>query len=334
VLADARQVAGLTKIGSTEGPKLDVPVDQLGPAGIRGELHILAIMPDERRSDDARLADRALRTFAIAATLSKQPPATGDLKGDFDAGEGASYFVAPPGVDHHRIDTAGGRFFIRLNDRGELALIEFSCEARDVAEAQAKFAAAVHPCLDHLAYIANVPVHVGRLRLDDAKNGRTTLAFTGPFRDATIGTFAHQFAPEMQPIYSMYREARNASSDFYRFLCFFKILEGLLGKMRAEVFRRAKARGVTLVRPHDHVPPGEYGAALQDRVGKSVKQFFDDVLEPEYRNAMAHFAADDGTVLHLSDYSQQLRYADIMLITEQCVRTVIANHEALLTQLA
>jgi hypothetical protein len=79
--------------------------------------------------------------------------------------------------------------------------------------------------------------------------------------------------------------------------------------------------------------PGEYPAHLQERVGKSVKQFFDDILEPEFRNAMAHFAASDGSVLHMSDYSHQLRFADIMLITEQCVRTVIANHEALLAQL-
>jgi len=45
---------------------------------------------------------------------------------------------------------------------------------------------------------------------------------------------------EMKPVYAMYREGKNSNSCFYGFLCYYKIMEGLLGGMRANAFARAK----------------------------------------------------------------------------------------------
>jgi methylamine utilization protein MauJ len=52
-----------------------------------------------------------------------------------------------------------------------------------------------------------------------------------------------QLFGEMKPVYAMYREAKNTDSDFYKFLCCYKIMEGLLGKMLANAFARAKTAG-------------------------------------------------------------------------------------------
>jgi len=328
-------MTGVTYLAFTEAPRLDIPVDALGPGGIRGDLHVLAIMPDEKRPDAERLGDKTARRFRVSARLSKVPAASGDLKGDFTAEDGASYFVSPEQIHLHRVDTPGGRFDVAKNANREMALVTFDCTARDVGEAQATFANAVYPVLDHLAFMANVPVHIAALRVEDLNNNCTTLTYTAPYKPVSVGSFAQQFALDMQPVYALYREARNASSDFYRFLCYYKILEGLLGKMRAAVYQRAKTLNRTLVAARDRVPEcDDYPDGLKDQTGKSIKHFLDSVLTPEFRNAMAHFATDDGTVLLMSDHAHQLRYANIMLITELCVRTVIANHETLLRQLA
>jgi len=72
----------------------------------------------------------------------------------------------------------------------------------------------------------------------------------------------------------MYREAKNASSDFYRFLCYYKILEGLLGPMRADVYKRAATKGLEIRAPKQLVPAGsELPGALRSYAGKPIKVF-------------------------------------------------------------
>ena len=109
----------------------------------------------------------------------------------------------------------------------------------------------------------------------------------------------------------------------------------VLGSFRARVHKEAKAKGITLKSTKEVVPDSPViSDLLRPYVGKSIKKCFDDVLEPKFRNAMAHFETDDGTVLHMSDPDHMEQYAHIMLICELCVRTVMARHEADLRQLA
>ena len=133
----------------------------------------------------------------------------------------------------------------------------------------------------------------------------------------------------------MYHEALKSNSDFYKFLCYYKVLEGLLGPMRADVFKTAREQGLKLTRGVEFVPDSTdiVDANYRAYIGKSVKKFVDDVLEPRFRNAVAHFIPDQGAVLHMSDPSQAEEYASVILVCELCVRVVIANHEALLNAL-
>ena len=78
----------------------------------------------------------------------------------------------------------------------------------------------------------------------------------------------------------------------------------------------------------EHIPAG-----YRAYVGKSVKAFFDDVMTPRFRNAVAHFVTDDGAILNMSATEHVDSYAEILFVSELCVRTVIHSHESLLKAL-
>jgi hypothetical protein len=110
-------------------------------------------------------------------------------------------------------------------------------------------------------------------------------------------------------------------------------MEGLLGKMRASVFARARQAEITLETDRDLVPDSEdLSADLKPYIGKPMKAFFDNVLTDKHRNAVAHFVTNDGA-LHVSSAGEFYEYAGLALITDLCARALIARHEELLAQL-
>jgi hypothetical protein len=89
-----------------------------------------------------------------------------------------------------------------------------------------------------------------------------------------------------------------------------------------------------LTQRRDVVPNDPHiAAAYKAYVGKPIKMFFDTVMTPEFRNAVAHFITRDGAVLNLSAPSEIDRYASILYISELCVRTVVDGHEEHLAEL-
>lgn len=315
-------------------PSTDIPLERLGPAGVKGELHVLAIMENEQRQDQDRLHDNAERQFKVAGRLSKAPHTTESIKGDFDAEDGGSYFLLPDHAALSRVRCAEGMFEIRKNQLGEKSLVEFECTAISTIEARRKFKSAVLPFLDYISYLANCPIFIAALRVEDPKNDCTSLEYISPYRKATINPHVSNIFIEMAPVYAMYREAKNSHSDFYKFLCYYKILEGLLGKLRASIFIRARDQKIVLKRPKEIIQiSSDISERFQIHVGKPVKSFFDVVMEPQFRNAVAHFVTDDGDVLNMSAPEHIDNYAEILLISELCVRTVIESHESLLKEL-
>ena len=321
-------------VGATAVPSIQLKLDEFGPSGTQGEMHVIAPIPDESRTDEQRLNDTSLRAFKAYGLLSKLPPTAGSVNAAFTQADGSSYFLMPEEKHVLKIDTTDGTFFMHKNATNELSFIEFECVATSIPDARNKFYSATLLFLDHLSYAANSPVFISMARIEDVPNHRISFAYTEPFRPMTIDDHANRLFIEMKPIYAMYREAKNANSDFYRFLCYFKILEGLLGKMRAELRKRAKTANVSISTPAELVPDSQhYAEILKPYIGQSIKKFYDDVLEPKFRDAIAHFQLDDRTILQMSDPEHINQYSTIMLICENCVRVVISNHEAMLAQI-
>ena len=319
---------------NTPAPSTEIPVDRLGPPGVKGELHVLAIMVNEQRNDNDRLQDQTERQFKVFGQLSKNPPAAENIKGDFGAEDGSSYLAIPGQAVMSRVRCAEGMFEIKKNNSGEKSLVEFECVATNTAEARRKFQTAVLPFLDYLSYLADCPVIVAMLRVEDIKNDRISMEYVSPYRKTTVNPHIANLFLELAPVYAMYREAKNSCSDFYKFLCYYKILEGLLGKLRVNVFSQARSAHIDLGRPKETVPASsEISIAYQSHIGKPIKAFFDGVLTPRFRNAVAHFITDDGAVLNMSLPGHIDSYGEVLYVLELCVRTVIKSHETLLSKL-
>jgi hypothetical protein len=314
-------------------PSIELSADQFGPAGVKEELHILAIMENEKRIDTDRLNDQTKRTFKVFGQLAKNPPAAENIKGDFSAKDGGSYLVMPDTAVMSRIRCAEGMFEIKKNAEGEKSLIEFECDAKNTTEAKQKFRAAVLPFLDYLSYISNCPIIIGMIRVEDTKNDRISIEYVSPYRKTVVNPHNANLYTELAPVYAMYREAKNSHSDFYKFLCYYKILEGLLGKLRANLFSKARNEKIDLTRPKEIVPSStEIFETYKIHIGTPLRSFFDNVLTPKFRNAVAHFNTDDGAVLNTSSPEHIASYGEVLYILELCVRTAISSHEYLLNE--
>ncbi len=312
----------------------EISLDKLGPPGVKGELHILAMMENEIRTDTERLLDNTQRSFKIAAQLAKAPQLTCNIQGDFHPNDGSSYLQIPPDYVMSRVRCPEGMFEIKKNDRGEQSLIEFECEANSTAEAKAKFIRAVVPFLDYQAYLANCPLFVMTIRVEDAANLRTSIDYTAPYRTVVINPHIKFLPPELEPVYALYRDAKNSHSTFYTFLCYHKILEGLLGTMRANLRSSAAEKNIELTPRRELVPDAEaIPQTFRNYIGKPIKAFFDNVMTPRFRNAVAHFIAKDGSVLNLSSPEVADSYNSILYISELCVRVVIQGHEGWLAEM-
>lgn len=230
-----------------------------------------------------------------------------------------------------RVQCLDGVFEVKKNKKGEQSLVDFSCNATGSKEAILKFHSVVYPWLDYMSYLGNCPLIVSALKTEDLKNGVISIDYIGPYRRSIINPHEGELHNELLPVYAMYREAKNSHSDFYKFLCFYKILEGLLGVLRANIFSRASVAKVKLVRPKDVVPAlSEIPDLYKMHAGQSIKFFFDNVLTPKFRNSVAHFITDDGVILNMSSSEHLRNYGEVLYLLEECVRVVVNSHETLL----
>jgi Methylamine utilization protein MauJ len=325
------QFKDLKLIGSSKEPSLKIPDEQLGTPGARIELHIVPRFEGDEAPDV--LANITKRLFRVSARLAHAPSIIGQIRADFTEGDGDSFLMLPNEATQLRIDTAEGCFYIRSNKARQLSLIEWECRAISVRDARTRFIEAVYPALDHFSYSHNVPLFVAMVRVFDVTHQSTHIECNAPYRLQVVPNSMNRLFLDMKPIYAMYREAKNSDSYFYRFLCCYKIMEGLLGGMRASVFERAKKSEIQLTSERDIVPDNEdLAPEFKLYVGKSIKVLFDNVLTGKFRHAVAHFTTEEGA-LHISSAMALDKYASVALIADLCARQLIASHERLLTKL-
>lgn len=321
---------------STKDPSITLSLEQFGPAGVRHELHVLAMRADESRTDEERLHDTSVRKFKIAGRLGKiqNAPVSEGVKGDFTSKDGSSYFQSAQGARLTTLNSPEGEFKFGSNEQGELSIVEFECLARSPMEARHTFLLGALPFLDAITFSANSPSFVQTVRVEDVDNLRTPIEYVSPYRPAQVNAHTSQIFPEMRAVYAMYREAKNSNSDFYKFLCYHKLLEGMFGSLRSNLFQTAKSKNLVLKKKRDIIPhDSEISNEYRMFAGKPIKEFFDNVLTPKFRNAVAHFTTDDGDVLNMSAPLHIDSYSGVLYITELCVRQTIENFNGMLHEL-
>jgi hypothetical protein len=324
---------GLRLVGTSKTPLISLSAEDFGTPGARVELHIVPQFENRKASDAEILSSTKHRAFRVSAKLSHAPSIIGHIGADFSEKDGDSFLILPSNAAQLRIDTLEGRFHIKKNDAGRVSFVEMECFAETPQSARTKFISAVYPALDHFAYAHNVALFVPMIRVMDIENNSYHVECIAPYRPQMVPNTTNILFEEMKPVYAMYREAKNTDSGFYKFLCCYKIMEGLLGKMRGEAFTRVKARGVDVKMEKELVPyDKDLAAELKVHVGKPMKAFFDKVLTKTFRHAVAHFVTDDG-ILQTSSAADLGVYTNLAFITDLCARQLIATHERLLAQI-
>ena len=280
-----------------------------------------------QESIDASLSDQSERRFEVWFAL-EDPPArtTNDVS------------LALERPEHRQQTDAEGRevdIQFVPNKSKRLSSVGFR-----IFDTNSK--AAFHYCIDKLsqllsfwAFSVGTGFSIAGLRVVDEKN--QAMWKVRPQRTApetfnlptVIG-----MGPEYAAIVSLYREGRNSIAPYYRFLCFYKILEGW--HRNRSVFGRAdqviKRKKLPFTRPRRRVTKEMLVYALlfdsrPDFLNKTFGQLF-DLLNP-YRVQVAHAITDTGTFVDFDLYKSSLEIAPIANLTDLIVRQILNDELAL-----
>ncbi len=323
-------------IAITQDPQVAMHLEEGYMPGSPLFLHVVPIFRNHGDDPAAAVVDGSLRNFVVTGLLSKQPTIVGHaghIDGGFGPDDGSCYLKINLGVIKQHFDTPLGSFVVKPAKSGEMGALEFECIASSAREAKEMFLKAASIGLDHLSYVYNVPIVITTIRTFDQKHQSTYFAFSAPYKGSIVKDYVDNLYVEMKPIYAMYREAKNSTSEFYRFLCMYKIMEELFGKTRGRLVRKLKEKGVIVTTSSDLVPDDPYlPSNLKKHIGRTIKWLYDNVLAKHFRNAVAHFATDSGT-LDVSSPAEIDRYASMAFVADLCVRHLIHAHEQLLVKL-
>jgi hypothetical protein len=192
------------------------------------------------------------------------------------------------------------------NSRGFLGkLVSSSFKALDRQDAKRKAYRAIASSLSHWSIHLDIPLEIYQVATLEVATGNTQMSLTNPFLEAPLAlTPTAEMKPYFRGYAGLYREALSSSSRVYRFLCLYKIIEGLLAR-RIRLQREAKKRGVALVFPVEVLPSSASEIARWLDAIFPIRRKWDDMalesaVPPEARGK--EFAAIiDGTLDPLRD---------------------------------
>lgn len=314
---------------------LNVDSKQLAPPGISGDLRSVQQKPDASDAETrAALSDATERDFEVRCVCFRDSGFTRDVSAQTTFDVGTSFFEPPQDSAPGSFQSGALTFEVVLNKDREIAGFRSRFRASSVHEARSRFSTALTPVLDHLAYLANTPLIVSSPCVNDEKNLVWVFGYTSPYRTKIVNPGMSVLYSELAPVYGLYREAKNATSPFYRFLCYFKILEGIFCTLRRNLFGRARKLDVSLTKQKEVVPDHpELRILARDLIGRPIKDYFDNVLRKQFRDAVAHYILDTGRIVSPSDPEAVAAFVNVILPAELCCRTVIEQHERYLLEL-
>lgn len=301
---------------------------QLGPPDTEKHLIIVPKLGEGDDREKERMEDETPRKFQVSARFARGDESHSNLIFNFDNEAGDSHFTFPENSNYIEVETSIGQCYLFANKNNRLSTARFTCTATSVGSAGSILKEIILLFLDHLAYKYCTPIHLVQISAYDETHKIRYSDVRCPYPEVVLGESLGKITTTLAPVYAMYREAINASSPFYKFFCFYKILEGLLKPLKAKIYTEAKQKSVTLPSLKAIVP--SYEDIPEDQkpyVGKPVKRFFDEFLTNRFRNDMAHFILDEGAVLNVSNIKDRQRYTAIVHVAKLCCDQVISHFE-------
>jgi hypothetical protein len=226
-----------------------------------------------------------------------------------------------------------GPVLFRPNDRGQLANATLRVNADGFEDAEAKAYDIVYPMLSNWSFQFDIPLDVKGHKILEENSGyeRWVFNLVGGGTDLIDGNVSSR--PEHRRLFAIYREAMNSTNVFYRFLNFWKVIEGVKS-LRDERRRQASTHGVVIRNPPDRFPGSYEDLADEDfyqvprelvepYLGKKFNWIVDqfrDVL----RNAIAHLDPT-GTVLNPDDIRDTKKCQDAIFIIKYVARSMLMD---------
>lgn len=317
---------------SEERPK--IPTQNLDPAGLLGELFVVyAQEGDTQHTDRIKLSDKSKREFFVEALLGKHSESRDDIRMSILDGAGESYIKAHPDALVTKLYTSTEEIFIKHNKNRELCVAEYSCQATTASEAREKFLSSFSLYLDHTSYVANIPIHITQITIHDKKHEIRSTIYTSPYSPVVLNAHSADIHNDLLPIYALYREAKNSNSPFYKFLCYYKILEGVYLSLRPELFKLASEKDVKITTVKEKVPSNKYIEGHYSKfIDEPIKKIFDERFQVRFRNKIAHFLLDATSPLNVSDFGVFQDFGKEVGLIEACARVVVETHSQYLSE--
>jgi hypothetical protein len=269
--------------GAEIGPERPATSQQAIPKpwGVPGEEHRLFVAPQFKdrpanHKDDLRGLPGRYRVEFLLARPGY--PITMEREHKFiDQIVGSSHFrIAKPKSERTHGDTEriSARVFGKpyavmgeANGEGFLGKLVCELEADNRQSAEIEAYGAVAPLLSAWSMNADIPVHVETVQVTDLKTQIRSLKVTTPHFEMDFPRGPQPaFSDEFCQYASIYRDALNSNSGFYRFLCFYKILESLIARRGRESSAK-RAAGQDPRREYETIPGTNEGQlALLNRL--------------------------------------------------------------------
>ncbi len=290
---------------------------------------------DSREGRDF-LPGKGLRTWSIEYILSKNVVlADEELTLDQNS-MGSSHLELERDTEISVRDEGIGetlKFKLLRSPDGTLGKIVVPVSSDHPLKARMIAARAVAGLLGVLSFQGNTPLHVDREILRDPESGWTRFWVLLPAAVARVGSFRVRLVSHLRPVYALWRESRNSRSYFYRFLCLFKIVEGLLESILPSVYKELKRRGKRFEAVKGVVPNDPHIKALTPEfVGKKFTRVRDE-LKGQYRHALAHFGLDHTAPLDLDDPKTRHEYERLFPVVDHIAAALIRDAERLFADL-
>lgn len=149
-------------------------------------------------------------------------------------------FTPPDNPDADRIliysRTKDGEFRFKgyPNAEGFLGKVEsFEFKARSRDDAKKKAYRALTPSLSNWSIHLDIPLEVYQIDTLELATGSKQMSMTNPYWEAPFAVApSAEMKPEFRGYAALYREALGSNTPVYRFLCFYKIVEGIQDRRR------------------------------------------------------------------------------------------------------
>jgi hypothetical protein len=331
------------------------------PWGIPGEEHKIIVVPVSKEAVRPTEVDiRGQRGKYRVQFLLARPgyPITREREHKFiDDVVGTSHLKiakpeaerGPNDVDRIALQLRGKNYQILgiANKDGFLGKLICDLDADSIEAAERETYGSLAPFLSAWSMNVDIPIHVETIQVTNLASHVSWLRIIAPHFEMNIGGGEQPFfLDEFCQYASIYREGLNTNSAFYRFLCFYKIIESLIGKRGREAKSR-KLAGRDPSRTYEVIPekPEDTLALLKrlypwrntwdaftltqifppEVVGKKVTAVRDRHLR-SLRLGIAHALLDTGEITVIVDKMEYIQAVNKWLpLCRICARWMLLN---------